>query len=72
MPKTALFSLLLLILSAQFSELYAERNTLDQQAYEGSANFMHVRQKLSSERIIGLGGMCEQGNIPNVAEIFQP
>jgi len=59
MKNTALFSLFLLISSAQFSELYAESDTLEQQAYERSADFENVRQKLSAKRFIRLGGKCQ-------------
>jgi len=50
-------SLFLLILWAQFSALYAESDTLKQQAYGKSAAFMNGRQKSSAKRFIRLGGM---------------
>ncbi len=58
MPKTALLSLLLLISSAQFSTLYAESDTLEQQAHGKSSAFMNGIQKSSAKRFIRLGGMC--------------
>jgi len=75
MTNTALFSLFLLISSAQFSALYAESDTLEQKSYGRSADFENVRQKLSAKRFVRLGGMCEKDDVANsryVAGIFLP